>query len=82
MALPQKLKLADVEKEGLLAKRQSRNPYLEFIRDLEKDDAGRIEIENGVKPLTERARLKAAAKALGVDLEVRIRGNTITFWKA
>jgi hypothetical protein len=32
-------------------------------------------------PIAERARLKAAAKAEGVNLEIRRRGNTIVFNK-
>ncbi|HZS02106.1 MAG TPA: hypothetical protein VFE37_25535 [Chloroflexota bacterium] len=54
--------------------------YQEYVRGLTPDSAGRLELGPGDRSITERARLKAAAKALGMNLEIRRRGDTIVFW--
>jgi hypothetical protein len=54
--------------------------YRARVRGLTPDTAGRLELGEGDHPITERARLKAAAKAEGVYLEIRRRGNVMSFW--
>ena len=45
-------------------------------------ERARVVLELGPedRPITERARLKSAAQAEGVNLEIRRRGNTMMFW--
>jgi hypothetical protein len=54
----------------------------EYVRHLGPDTAGRLELGPEDRAITERARLKAAAKAEGGSLEIRRRGNTVVFWRA
>jgi hypothetical protein len=61
-------------------RRATQERYREYVRQLTPDSAGRSVLEPTDRPITERARLKAAAKAEGVNLEIRRRGNTIVFW--
>lgn len=42
--------------------------------------AGRLDLDPEDKPITERARLKAAAKAEGMNLYIQRRGSAIVFW--
>jgi hypothetical protein len=51
------------------------------VRSLTAESAGRLELGPDDRPITERARLKSAAKALGKNLEVRRRGSTMVFWE-
>jgi hypothetical protein len=50
------------------------------VRSLDPDAAGQLELEPEDRSITERARLKAAAKAKGVNLHIQRRGNTMVFW--
>jgi hypothetical protein len=50
------------------------------VRQLTPDTAGTLELGEGDRPITERARLKAAAKAEGITLQIQRKGNTIVFW--
>ena len=45
------------------------------------DSAGRLDLDTSDRPITERARLKAAAKSEGVNLHIQRRGTTIVFWE-
>ena len=54
--------------------------YRQYLRQLEPEVAGRIELGPDDKPITERARLKSAARAEGVNLQIQRSGNTIVFW--
>ena len=62
-------------------RRATQERYREYIRQLSDDSAGRLELETNDRPITERARLKAAAKVEGVTLHIQRRGNTIVFWE-
>src|SRR5215210_7469496 len=55
--------------------------YLQYVRALSPDEAGQLQLAPGDKPITERARLKAAAKAEGINLHIQRSGNTIVFWE-
>jgi hypothetical protein len=63
-------------------RRATQEPYREYVRKLGPDGAGWLELGPEDRPITERTRLKAAAKAAGVNLEIRRRGTTIVFWRA
>src|SRR5919199_4068277 len=62
-------------------RRATQELYQEYVRGLSPDAAGQLELGPEDRPITERARLKAAAKALGKGLEIRRRGNTMVFWE-
>ena len=55
--------------------------YRQYVRALAPEEAGQLELAPGDKPITERARLKAAAKAEGRNLHIQRKGNTIVFWE-
>ncbi len=62
-------------------RRATQEQYRQYVRTLGDEQAGKLELGPDDRPITERARLKAAAQSEGVNLEIRRRGNTITFWK-
>ena len=62
-------------------RRATQEQYRQYVRQLADDQAGQLELGEGDRPITERARLKAAAKAEGINVEIRRRGNTMVFWK-
>lgn len=82
MATFSTVSLDEARRAVLPPRRAMQEQYREYVRGLSPEAAGRIELDEGDRPITERARLKAAAKAEGVSLEVRRRGNTMSFWLA
>ena len=74
--------MKEARESVLPPRRATQERYREFVRQLTSnpDSAGRLELEANDRPITERARLKAAAKAEGVNLDIRRRGNNIVFW--
>jgi hypothetical protein len=54
--------------------------YRGYVQRLTPDQGGRLELGEGDRPITERARLKAAAKAAGVNLQIQRQGTSIVFW--
>jgi hypothetical protein len=62
-------------------RRALQEQYRQYIRQLTDDEAGQLALGPGDKTITERARLKAAAKAEGVTLHIQRKGNTIVFWE-
>ena len=61
-------------------RRATQEQYREYVRQVTPEHAGRLELAEGDRPVTERARLKAAAQAEGINLQIRRRGNAIVFW--
>jgi len=61
-------------------RRATQEQYRQYVRQLTPEAAGRLELGAGDRPITERARLKAAAEAEGLYLHIQRRGNTIAFW--
>ncbi|MBX5489921.1 MAG: hypothetical protein IRZ14_02095 [Chloroflexi bacterium] len=53
--------------------------YIRYIRQLDEATAGRLVLAEGERPVTVRARLRAAARAEGKELDIQRRGNTIVF---
>ena len=73
---------AEAQRQSLAPRRAVQAEYQEYVQQAGgADHAGRLELGDSDRPLTELSRLKAAAKATGIDLEIRRRGNTIVFWK-
>ena len=74
---------SDAERRAVLPpRRATQEQYREYVRQLGPDQAGRIELEESDRPITERARLKAAAQAEGINLQIQRRGNAIVFWQS
>ncbi len=71
----------EAQRVTLPPRRALHEEYRAYLRQLGPDEAGRVELDAGEHPLTERARLKAAAKAEGIDLDIHRRGTVLTFWK-
>jgi hypothetical protein len=72
--------MKEARESVLPPRRATQERYREYVRQLTPDTAGRIELDQNDRPITERARLKAAAKAEKVNLFIQRRGNTIVFW--
>jgi hypothetical protein len=62
-------------------RRATQEQYRQYVCALSPEEAGQLELGPDDKPITERARLKAAAKAEGVNLHIQRKGNTIVFWE-
>jgi hypothetical protein len=73
--------LKEARESVLPPRRATLERYREYVRQMSGDSAGRLELDGNDRPITERARLKAAAKAEGVNLHIQRRGNTIVFWQ-
>jgi hypothetical protein len=71
----------DEARRAVLPTRQAtQEAYRDYVRQLGPERAGRLELEETDRPMTERARLKAAAKAEGINLHIQRQGRTIVFW--
>ena len=80
MALFSTISLEEAKTAVLPPRRALQEQYQQYVRQLAPDQAGRIELEESDKPITERARLKAAAKAEGLNLQIQRRGQAMVFW--
>jgi hypothetical protein len=80
MATFSTVSIKEARESVLPPRRAIQERYREYIRQLTPDTAGRLDLEPTDRPITERARLKAAAKAEGVSLHIQRRGNTMVFW--
>lgn len=76
-----KIPMSEAQTLVLPPRRAVQEQYRQFIRQLDPDTAGRLELGEGDKSITERARLKAAAKAEGMNLHIQRQGDTIVFWE-
>ena len=75
------ISMEEARRSVLPPRRATQEQYLEYVRQLTPDSAGRLELGAGDRPITERARLKAAAKAQGINPQIQRRGNAIVFWQ-
>jgi hypothetical protein len=73
--------LEEARMAALPPRRATQEQYRAYVRQLTTESAGRLELAEGDRSITERARLKAAAKAEGVSLHIQRRGNTVVFWR-
>ena len=81
MATFSTVSLAEARTSVLPPRRATQEQYLQYVRGLAPDTAGQLELGEGDRPITERARLKAAAKSAGIHLHIQRRGSTIVFWE-
>jgi hypothetical protein len=72
--------MKEARESVLPPRRATQERYREYVRQLGADTAGRLDLDASDRPITERARLKAAAKSEGVNLHIQRRGTTIVFW--
>lgn len=73
--------LAEAQRLVMPARRATQELYRQYVRALSPEEAGRLELGPDDKSITERARLKAAAKAEGLNLHIQRSGNTVVFWE-
>ena len=71
----------EAQRSVMPPRRATLEQYSEYVRAVTPEEAGRLELGPDDKPITERARLKAAARAEGIKLLIRRTGNTIVFWE-
>src|SRR5437868_4742576 len=69
----------EAERLVMPQRRATLEQYCEYVRAVTPEEAGRLELGPDDKPITERARLKAAAKAEGINLLIRRTGNALVF---
>jgi hypothetical protein len=82
MAIFSRVPIDEARTAALPPRRAIQEQYRAYVRQLRPDQAGRLELGPNDRPVTERARLKAAAKAEGMDLEIQRQGNVVVFWLA
>ncbi len=71
----------EAQRAVLPPRRATQEQYTGYVRQLNAGTAGQLELGAEDRPITERARLKAAAKAEGINLHIQRRDNTIVFWE-
>src|SRR5689334_4840853 len=81
MATFSAVSLDEARRAVLPPRRATQEQYQEYVRGVGPDSAGQLELGPEDRPITERARLKAAAKALGMNLYIQRRGNVMVFWQ-
>ena len=81
MATFSTVSLKEARESVLPPRRATQERYREYVRQVGGESAGRLDLEGEDRPITERARLKAAAKSEGVNLHIQRRASTIVFWQ-
>lgn len=81
MATFSTVSLDEARRSVLPPRRATQEQYQEYVRGLAPNAAGQLELGEDDRPITERARLKAAATAVGKNLHIQRRGNTMVFWE-
>jgi hypothetical protein len=80
MAAFSRMSLDEARRFVLPPRRATQEQYQESVRGLTAESAGQLELGSDDRSITERARLKAAAQAVGKTLEIRRQGNMMVFW--
>ncbi|HLH22489.1 MAG TPA: hypothetical protein VK066_08190 [Chloroflexota bacterium] len=80
MATFEVIPLQEARRLVMAPRRLAETEYREYVAALDANTAGRIELGEGDRPISVRARLKAAAKAEGKSLEIQRQGDTLVFW--
>src|SRR5215212_10059746 len=73
--------MEEAQRAVMPPRRATQEQYRQYVRALSPEEAGQLELGPDDKPITERARLKAAAQAESVNLHIQRRGTTIVFWE-
>jgi hypothetical protein len=82
MATFSTVSLEEARRAVLPPRRATQEQYRAYVRQVTTENAGRLELGENDRSITERARLKAAAKSEGINLHIQRRGNTIVFWRS
>ena len=77
MATFERISREEAQRLVMAPRRLVHSEYREYIRQLDENRAGRLELGEDEKAITIRARLRAAAKAEGREVEMQRRGRTI-----
>ena len=72
--------LEEAQRLVMAQRRIAEAEYRQYVRALDADTAGRIELTNGERSISMRARLKSAAKAEGKTLDIQRQGSALVFW--
>jgi hypothetical protein len=80
MATFSTVSMKEARESVLPPRRATQERYRDYVRQCNATTAGRLELQENDRPITERARLKAAAKAEGLNLHIQRRGGIIVFW--
>src|SRR5918998_1574635 len=75
------ISLDEAKTASLAPRRAMQEQYRQYLRQLGTEEAGQLQLGENDRPITERARLKAAAKAEAIHLQIQRRGNTMVFWQ-
>src|SRR4051812_30573523 len=73
--------LDEARRSVLPPRRAMQEQYREYVRSLAPDSAGHLELGPEDHSITERARLKSAARAEGKNLHIQRRVTTMVFWE-
>src|SRR6476660_2505679 len=73
--------LDEARRSVMPPRRAIQEQYREYVHRLSDDEAGQLELGPDDKSITERARLKAAARTAGITLHIQRRGSTMVFWE-
>jgi len=76
----QRIPVEEAQRVVMAPRRLAQSEYRQYVRELDASTAGRILLGGEDKPITVRARLKAAAKAEGKPLEIQRKDDAIVFW--
>lgn len=79
MSTFQRISREEAQRLVMAPRRLAQSEYREYIRQLDETTAGRLKLGEGDRAITIRARLRAAAKAEGRELDIQRRGDTIVF---
>jgi hypothetical protein len=81
MATFSMVSLEEAQRAVMPPRKATQEQYRQYIRQLSPEAAGQLQLGPDDRPITERARLKAAANAEGINLQIQRKGNTIVFWE-
>ena len=81
MATFSTVSMEEAQRAVMPPRRATQEQYRQYIRQLAPEEAGQLQLGPDDRPITERARLKAAAKAEGRNLQIQRKGNVIVFWE-
>jgi hypothetical protein len=79
MATFQRISREEAQRLVMAPRRLAQSEYRDYIRQLDASTAGRLKLGENDRPITIRARLKAAAKAEGKEIDIQRRGDTMVF---
>jgi hypothetical protein len=80
MATFSAISLDEAHRAALPPRSARQQQYREYVRQLSSGSAGTLTLDENDHPITERARLLAAAKAENLNLHIQRRERVMVFW--